>query len=792
MNIFRQFKNALKREGGFGILNIAGLSVGMAMSLLVVWYLQYHFSFNSSIPENEKIYWVVEKDRNDGKLSFGSPLPLAQAIRDDYPGVGEIAALSSYSYPVTCNGTKFDIRASAADANILDILGIKILSGEKTALSEPGGSVLTSSCAQKLFGQENPMGQIFAVETYGGEQMFTVKGIIENSRANSDFGSEMYLSWESMNPPDWQNYWWWGGPQILAKVKDQTQKNDLEQQINTILARHQAPYINGRFDFQLIPLKSSHFRTDIENPMTPPVSSLLIWILGIVAAFIIVIACANFINLSLCQFEKNTKETGIYKVFGASQKNLAINFLMVTFFKTIIAMIFAVLLTQVLATPFQELALIKDYDLFSTSSTCFVLLGIIIISSLLSGLYPSLIISRSKPQELLSNKKTNSESQGIFRKTLMAVQFSIAIFLIVSAIFIFKQISFMKNHDLGFTKEGLIAVDISSLEDEFSGIQQKATVLEQEIQKRGIQNGILSVAAMEALPGIDYRNNFSITNPENQNTYSVISVGIDENYSGVLEVPILEGRNFSKELASDAGAVLINETFKKKLGWNSIENKQLAVISKNDISRVIGVMKDVNINSLAQSIPPMVYRYKQNSYPEYMVFRVEPGSESTALTLIKSEWGTISNGMPFESFTVADKFDAMYGNEERLSKIIAAFCLIAVLLSCFGLFSHIAFSVQVRTKEIGIRKVNGAKVSEILAMLNKDFVKWVVIAFIIATPIAYYAMNKWLESFAFKTSLRWWIFALAGVMALVIALLTVSWQSWRAATRNPVEALRYE
>ncbi|MCG6188035.1 ABC transporter permease [Maribellus maritimus] len=792
MNIFKHLKHSFKKEGGYGLLNIAGLSIGMAMSLLIILYLQYHLSFDNHIPEKEKIYRVVEKDRNNGSLSFGTPLPLAQAIRDDYPGVGEIAALSSYSYPVTSGETKFSIRAAVADANIFDVLGTKLLVGSETVLSEPGSSVLTRACAQKLFGQENPMGKMFTVENYGGEKIFTVEGIIQNPAVNSDFDFEMYLPWESMNQANWQELWWWGGYHILAKMKNTGQEEDMEQKINTILERHKAPYIDGRYDFQLIPLKGSHFRTDIENPISTPVSFVLIWVLGVIAGFIIVIACINFVNLSISQTEKNVKETGIYKVLGASHRSLATEFLIVTFFKTVVAMGIALLLTRLLIPPFQKLALMKGYDLFSNPSVWFILLGIILISGLLSGLYPAMVISRPRPVELLSGKKGYNPSGNVFRKSLVVAQLSIATMLIIASLFVFKQISFMKNHDLGFNKNGLIAVNISQLNGETNNIKEKAPILEQEIQKRGIQNGIKGIAATEAIPGTVYKNGFTVFNPENFNSYTTISVGIDENYAGVMEQPVVEGRNFSKELASDAEGILINETLKKKLGWKSIENKQLAIFSKDYKVPVIGVLKDININSLAQAIPPMIYRYKKNAYPEYMVFRVKPGYEAKALPIIKSEWGEISGGKPFELFTVADKFDAMYGGEERLSKIIAAFCLVAVLLSCFGLFSHIAFSVQRRTKEVGIRKVNGASISEVLALLNIDFVKWVIIAFIIATPIAYYAMNKWLENFAFKTSLSWWIFALAGLLALGIALLTVSWQSWRAATRNPVEALRYE
>jgi len=539
-------------------------------------------------------------------------------------------------------------------------------------------------------------------------------------------------------------------------------------------------------------LKTTHFRTDIENPLVSPVSARLLWVLGIVAIFIIVIACVNFINLAVGQAERNTKETGIQKVLGASRKSLATNFLIVTFQKAMIAAVLAIILTKLLAPPFQHLTLMKATSPFSGTEIRIFLAVMVFVSGLLSGLYPALVISRPRPVNLLSNRKDKNANPGAFRKLLIVLQFSVATALIIGVLFIFKQISFMKNHELGFNQSELLAQDISGLDNDLEVLQRKAAVLEQEILKQGMQNGILKTGAMEAIPGTNFRNAFTIFDPDNLNSYTAVSVGIDENTSGVLDLTVVEGRDFSGGLASERNAILINETLKRHLGWKSIENKELAIFSKDNKVRVIGVFKDININSLDHAIPPMIYRYKENAYPQYLVFRIRPGEEDRASALIKTTWKKVSEGEPFSVFSVAYKFKAMYGSEERLSKIIAAFCLIAVLLSCFGLLAHIALSVHQRTKEIGIRKVNGAKVSEILAMLNKDFIKWVVIAFVIATPIAYYVMNKWLENFAYKTNLSWWIFALAGVLALGIALLTVSWQSWKAATRNPVEALRYE
>ncbi len=796
MNTLKLLKNSFKKEKEFGVLNIFGLSVGMVMSLLIIWYLQYQTSFESHIPEAGKIYRLISKDKNDGKLSFGSPLPMAHAIQSDYPGDGEVAALSNTElYPVTLGESKFNIRASAATENIFKLLNTYFIVGSgETALTEPGSSVITQSCAHKLFGQENPVGQAFNMETYLGDKVFTVRGIMKDPPVNTEFQAEMYLSWKTMNPSDWEKNWWWSGTHILVKVLNEMQKADMEQKINTILERHQAPYVNGRFDYQLIPLKDSHFRTDIENPLTTPVSSRLLWILAIVAVFIIVIACVNFINLAIGQSERNAKETGICKVLGASRSRLAINFLIVTFQKALIAMGIAVMLASLLFGQFQKLTFMKDYNPFLVPATWIVLFGMVVLSGLLSGLYPALIITRPNPVDLLSNKKGDNRSQYNSREILVVMQFSIAIFLIITVLFISKQISFMKNHSVGFNKEGLVAVNISSLENpnDEGALQRKAEILEQEISKRALQNGILTLGATEGIPGDGFRNGFTVYNPDNLNSYTATSVGIDENFSGVIELPVIEGRNFSAGLASDKETILINETLKRMLGWSSIENKQLAIFSKDNKVNVIGVFKDLNINSLNQNIPPMIYRYKENAYPQYLIFRAKPEQISSSLAMVKREWEKISDGKPFNSFNVADRFDTMYGNEERLSKIIGAFCLSAVLLSCFGLLANIAFSINRRSKEIGVRKVNGAKISEIMTMLNNDFVKWVAIAFIIACPIAWYAMHKWLENFAYKTELSWWIFVLAGLLALGIALLTVSWQSWKAATRNPVEVLRNE
>ena len=258
MNMLKLFKSSLKRDGAFGIVNIIGLSVGMAMSLLIVWYLYYHFSFDSHIPERDKLFSVVQKDRHDGSLSFGNPLPLADAIQTDYPGEGEVTALShADAFPVTVGGIEYTVKAAAASQNIFHVLGWEFLVGSgETALAGPDNSVITQSCARRLFGSANPVGQIIKIKTFGGERVSAIAGIIKDSPVNSGFDAEMYLSWELTNPPDWRRKWWWGGTSIVVKAANETQKANLEQKMNTILARHHAPYIEGRYDFRLIPLRN--------------------------------------------------------------------------------------------------------------------------------------------------------------------------------------------------------------------------------------------------------------------------------------------------------------------------------------------------------------------------------------------------------------------------------------------------------------------------------------------------------------------------------------------------------
>lgn len=791
---FRSLMHSFRRDGIFGILNILGLSIGITMSVLVVWHIRFNASFDTHHPDRGNIYRLVSKDIHNGNLSFGNPLPMADAIRTDYPDEGVVAGISvPFTYPVTVNEAVQDVKASYADAEIFDILDFRLKAGSSaSAIKEPNNAIVTNACAERLFGKGDPVGEAFTLKFFAGELLFTVGGVMKDHPGNSEFKPEMILSWQSMNPPDWREKWWWGGTSIFVKVINAEQKNDLERKINTILERHNAPYIKGRYDYQLIPLKGSHFRTDIDNAFSPAISFRLLWTLRIVAMLIIIIATVNFINLASGQSEKNARETGIRKVAGASQNNLITGFLTINLQKTLIALLLAAILVVFLSEPFRNFAQIERSSPFHDPVLWGIVAGIVLLTGLISGFYPAVSMAKCKPVTVLYSKAVEGTSLGSFRKSLIVVQLIIANILIIASLFIIKQISFMKNHNLGFRAEGLFALEIDELDRDLERKMQKVMVLDQEIMKKSAAGGILELCETEAIPGSGIRNEFTVFEPENWASFSVISIGIDENFSTLFEIPVVQGKNFGRDIASEKDAVLINETFMHHLGWNSIEDRQLAIFNKDYVVPVIGVLKNVHVNALRRAIPPMIYRYKENAYPEYMVFRITEGKEHVANRLIKSEWQKIAGEKPYRIFSVADHFREMYGTEERLSKIIGFFCLIAILLACFGILAHVTYDIRRRTKEIAVRKVFGAKTREVITLFYSEILRWFILSSVIAFPVSYFIMNRWLDNFAYRTSLSWWIFLLAIIASFGIAVVITIVQTWQTADRNPVETLKYE
>jgi putative ABC transport system permease protein len=421
--------------------------------------------------------------------------------------------------------------------------------------------------------------------------------------------------------------------------------------------------------------------------------------------------------------------------------------------------------------------------------------GFGILTVLLSGLYPSIYLSRPSPLKIFLYNKGSEKNKLTFQKSFVVLQFSITIILGITQLFIFRQISFMQNHNTGFDKKNLITIPVSYLDDHSEDRLKKTELFKQLIEKNEAQFGYGKASISEFVPGFGFRNNFKIFTYEGNYTdgMELLSCDIDDNFKEVFGLKILKGRFFSNDFSTDREALVINESAYRKLGWNSVDGKAVGLFSKDNRKEVIGVISDINVRSLQYPVGPMIYQFgPHHMYPGYLTLRINPEKKAETIKFFQKEWDGMFPGIPFSYESVDEKYKSAYGAEKKLASITGVFSILAMILSMLGIFALSTLEAERRIKEIGIRKINGARITEVMSMLNSDFLKWVIIAFIISCPIALFSTHKWLDKFAYRTELSWWVFASVGILILGIALITVSYQSLRAATRNPVEALRYE
>jgi putative ABC transport system permease protein len=585
------------------------------------------------------------------------------------------------------------------------------------------------------------------------------------------------------------------GLYTFITFKGNISPQEFESKLSNIENKYYPDFMKNRHNYSLTKFKGSHLNPTLGGDLTPAIAPVYLWILAAIAIGILVIACLNFVNISIANAGKRSIETGIKKANGASFTSIMWDYLSEITLFVFISLIIACLAVFILIPSFNNLVG-KDMSVnFSDTLLWGGAFGFGILTILISGIYPAIVLSRPSAVQVLLNNRGKDRTKMTFQRSLVVFQFAITIVLATAQLFIFKQISFMQNHETGFVRKNLITIPVRALGGNSSIRMKNTTLFVEDLEKHQSQYGFGKASITEFVPGFGYRNFFKLfaSDDISSNGIEMLSSDVDENFKEVFGLNNLHGRFFSKEFSTDKNAIVINESAFKKLGWKTIDGKSIALFSKNNIKKVVGVVNDINIKSMQYSVEPAIYQFgRHHNYPGYITLKLNPEAKSETIEFLKNKWTTLFPDIPFGYESIEEKYLAAYGEEERLARITGIFSLLAMLLSLFGIFALSTIESEKRTKEIGVRKVNGARISEILQMLNKGLIKWVAIAFVIATPLAYFAMNKWLENFAYKTSLSWWIFAFAGLLVLGIALLTVSWQSWKAATRNPVEALRYE
>ena len=788
---FRYFKAADR----FTFLNIIGLTVGVTLFVLMVMLLDYELSYDSFHANAKRILQVCEHDLKSGEKNAWSAIPLPLTLKNDFPEVKYVVGIWGTINPegkIKYENKEFSgFNGASVEPDLFKIFNCNLILGDReTVLRDPEKIAISRSTASKIFGKDNPLGKVLTF--YGFS--FVVSQVFDDIPQNSSVHFDILFSdkiREKVNP-DYKVAWWNGGMKTFVVLQDGSPLAEFEKHLKEIPSRYYPDFLKGRSTYFTVPFYRSHFNTSLTGQSA--VSYTYIILLGAITLIILLIASVNYINLTMARAFKMNIDAGIRRISGADSGHIIGIQVWLSLLNVFTALILAFPLSGLLTPFFEKLAERSLTGQENSVKVWLFTLFITLLVGLISGLVPGNLFSKVVPVKIIKSRNSLVNVNKKIHNSLIVFQFTLTIALIIGQLFILRQISFMKNADLGYNFENLVAIRIGHVDMPYNKKYEQTRILRNEIEKQGTSVGLSSGTISEDVPGFYFENSFTV-NPVDAAVGECLvkSTSIDENFMNVFGINISEGRFFSDNYGTDGDAFMINETARKKFGWNNIEGKYLKLSFEDNKYPVVGVMKDFHPTTLKEPIPAMIYRFRQhNNFPGYLTFRINPGMEKQTLELMSKVWKSIFPTEVFNYIKVKETYFKNYIEEQRLSKIIGIFTVLAIFLSLLGLFGLITFYFERRIKEIGIRKINGARVTEILTMLNRDYILWIIAAFIIACPAAGYFIHKWLQTFAYREELSWWVFALAGLIILAITLLTVSWQSWRAATRNPAEALRYE
>jgi putative ABC transport system permease protein len=781
----RNFRN----QKLFTTVNLAGLTLGIVSASLILIYISYELSFDKFHKNSARILRVYSTYTMGGanEAWVQNPTPLASFLQNKFPEIDKTVRIARIPKGLISAGDKnfFEDKIIMADSSIFDVFTFPFSIGDPNeVLAQPNSVVLTEATAEKYFGKSNPLGKTIL---YNRKTDLTVTGIMKNIPGNTHLQFDMVVSMSAAKTFFWDDFL---ENRMNTNVFIYLLTNpgtDFERFEKSVSQATQE-YMQGDFGdnklYHIQPLTSIHLHSDMGGEFAPNSDIKSIYILGTIALLILIIACINYINLSFSIISRRSTELGIRKIMGARKRQLIILYLLDASVLVGISLIISVLIVPDLLPEFGVLLGINMAENIKFNSLLpgivFLFLTITMITGLASGWISSRINPMDTLRKTLIHRKKHIGTQGL----LVLFQFGVSVALISSTLIVFRQMRFIRNLNLGFSKDQLMIIPLND-----NNIRSRIVSFKQELTKNP---NILSSGATSGLPGemiwvasIDYEE----SNKQMPETMAFLE--IDKDFVRTYGVQLKEGYLPGDTACPYSGTpYLLNESAVKKLGWDKPVGKKFSLYSVKD-GFVSGIIRDFHFKSLHEKIEPL-FLFVRESNNKYLAVKLSTKGIISSVKYIHTLWNKMVPDSPFEYFFYGSYYDHLYKKEALFGKIIFIFSMIAILIACMGLFGLAAFFSERRTKEIGIRKVNGAVITEMMTMLNGEFLKWVFIAFIISTPVAWYAMHKWLQSFAYKTELSWWIFGLAGLLAMVIALLTVSWQSWRAATRNPVEALRYE
>lgn len=796
----------LKRDKIYSFINIFGLAIGIACCLLILLFINSEIDYDSFHEKADRIYRV------NNELKYGST-ELSMAVCSDclgpkmkqvYPEIEEYVRIYNFAgQKLVKKGDGYNTESNTAytDSSFFKVFSFPVISGTTDkAFTQPNTVVINETIARKYFGTTEAVDKYIETDE-DGSTLYKVTAVIEDMPKNSHFRFDMLFPLKYMNY-DYGNYASANFHTYLL-LREGTDYKEINKKLVEYNDTYVFPYaqkymnIGSREDFdkagnrvlnEVIPIKDIHLYSERSYEMSPSGTIQYVYIFAAIALFILFIACINFMNLTTARSANRAREVGIRKVLGTERKNLLLQFLSESTFMSAIAVVCAVGIALLVFPYFGEIS-DKDFkisDIFS-GTILFFLIVLPIAVGIIAGSYPALFLSRFMPVEILKGKFSGGSKSGKLRSVLVVFQFATSVILITGTVIIYNQLNYIQNKKLGYKKEQMLIINNAYYLDK-----------NVEIFKNEMKNiaGVKSATVSGFLPIPSQRNFTAFFKEATMGSdfgTTMQQWKVDYDYLETYGIEIKEGRNFSQQFGSDSSAIILNETAVKQFGYTNPVGQKIYSIGdgRNNLSfTIIGVMKDFNFESLRQNIGSLGFILGRSTGS--ISFNVNVADLPKILSAAEAKWKVMAAGKPFGYRFLDEAFDEMYRTEKRVGNIALTFSVLAVIVACLGLFGLATFLAEQKTKEIGIRKVLGAPISSLLIMLSKEFLKWVIIANIIALPAAYYFMNKWLQDFAYRIEISWWTFILTSGISLLIALATVSFQAIKAALANPVESLKYE
>ncbi len=794
----------LTRQKGFAIINIGGLAIGMAAFVLISLFVQNELSYDQHQEYGDQLYRILLDADVMGQtiLTAATPTPLGETMVAEIPGVEVATRVDDLSRQLVQYEDRqfYEDQMFLVDSTVFDVFSYEFVKGDPVAaLTRPNTMVISEETAERYFGEQNALGKTITVDT---RTEYEITGVFRPVGGQSHFRPQLLASMVTSDRAT-DGVWLNNTLFTYVRLSEVADPATVEAGLPAIVQKYVGPAIAQalggsyedaleaglKYDFRLEKVTDIYLYSTALDQIDVTGDVRYVYILGAIAAFLLLIACINFVNLSTARATGRAREVGLRKVLGSGRAQLIWQFMGESTILVAIAMILSVGIAATVLPWFNGVA---GTDLEVGPWLYTMLAAVAVVTGVLAGFYPALVLSKFRPVTVLKGTFSRSSSGSLLRSSLVVFQFGISIILIVGTGVVYKQLNYLHNRDLGFQKDQVVVLPV-----ETAAFADKFDAFRQELLGHA---GVVEAATANMLPGPGRTHQNTVFRPEGAGQDEIFLSALGEvspEYVQTLGLTMVAGRNFSREFETDDGGFLISETAAKKSGWTPEESvgKRLVELRGNDddsdrVGTILGVFQDAHFNSLRETIKPRILGMRQRA--RYLPVRIQPEQTTEVLAFLEEKWTSFEPGYPFRYFFVDQDFARFYEQEERLVQIMGYFTLLAILISCLGLFGLSSFVTAQRTKEIGVRKVLGASVGNVVLLLSKEFTRLVLIAAVIAFPISYLVMSAWLEDFAYATEIGWAVFAATAFIILIIAWSTVSWQSVRAAISDPVRSLRYE